>query len=269
MEKLYRIKLLVSLLMFIVTIGYGQEKFVVLKTSGNPILSTIDTIMEAKKGMIISIADKLSLSRKDTVIYIDHKGSIFKLNRIGKYSHRALSRKKHLPIKSSFLTKYLKYVWAEFAMINDRTLNKGVVYRGQDGLMLFPTDSLRISAGFIDFSWKKQAEHEGYYYLVVKSGESEKLIKIGTLGTELRLFVDEHQLKQGESYQWTVLESNYIDPVNTIWSRFRLLTITETEDVLNEIKEVADGLNELGMPKDKVLEDILSDYNLFLRLDKH
>ncbi len=252
-------------LFFVMQHTSAQQDFLVYNLSGEPYFLKNDSIESITKGSLIDRNTLIVMHMNDKLHYYNDKGEVFELNEKGEYTYRTLKKISAVKDNSTLTGNGFRYLWKELtgnmATRNDKS---GVVYRGDDiVLMRHPADSIRIHYSEIKFEWDSIKGKTKDYYLILKDVDTDKTIKIGTLGTSISLFVDGTILKEGGNYKWAIVETKFPNDNKTIFYNFKILTKSEFEALQkNEIKEISNFLVKLGLSKKEIRKNICQDYNI-------
>ncbi len=261
MGKLFSLKaaILVMLLFFCALDISAQDKLMVFKVEGTPVLKIDKTTKSLSKGSPIVLNSVVSVKANDQLLLINDAGYCFEIKKTGDYSYADIKKIPASVDNSSFTKKYLSYVWNQFAKNTANPSKTGVVYRNDNLILLQPSDSVKIYFPEIKFVWNLDSE-EKYFFL--KEMETDHLVKFGVMGKNLTLFVDDQLLKKGKSYQWAVSETKFPDMDALTFYNFSLLSNDEFKALEPDIDLFKRDLAALGFSTSEIKIMLCNDYKI-------
>ncbi|MBO3116809.1 hypothetical protein J4050_08625 [Winogradskyella sp. DF17] len=261
MENVFKViqrKGLILLALWFVSTVFGQKSnLYIWRYEGKPAIKLNDSISPVTNGAAITKKSKLIMGRDDVAYIINNSGEVFELHETGTFKHKELSKLEPRKARTSFEKKLTTYLWKEFTNSVKKGYNKsGVVYRGDYVELLQPLDSTSLYANEIVFEWKAKENKTKPYYFVLRELGTTETTMIGTYDTKIHLFTDDIRLKNGKSYEWTVVESKYenLDKVN--FSTIKILNDSEYQTQKTEIDIFIDFLNSIGYSSEEI-SDVL------------
>ena len=264
LSKITKIFFVLFTFFFVVQDAISQQDFFVYKLNGEPYFKVNDSVKSITKGSSISRNTLVVMNKNDKLSFINDKGDIFELSKIGKYSYNDLQKIPAIKDNTTLTRKFGTYLLKELTNnITTRNDKSGVVYRGDDiVLMRYPTDSIKIYYSEIKFEWDSIKDKTKEYFFILKDLDTDKTIKIGTLATSISLFVDGSILKEAGNYKWAITETKYPNYNKTIFYHFKVLNKSEFEALEKEINEISIFLKDLGLSKNEIRTTICQGYKI-------
>jgi len=263
MENLFKIKtLLILTLAFTSAQGIqSQNNLFVYKFSGQPVVEVNDSIRPMTKGTVIDESTSLIMNRDDILHFINEQGTLFELISTGRFSQKELLKVPAMQNNSSFSQKTFSYLWKEFTnSIALRNNKSGVVYRGDQLNLLWPTNNDAIYTSEIKFDWEPVENKKKPYYFILRETETGSMTKIGTYTNSVILFVDNALLKNGKNYEWTVVETKFPNLEKLEFNEFMVGTQKEFEDLKAEIGAISRLLNDMGLNNREIKDAMCVDF---------
>jgi len=230
-----------------------NDNLFVLRWTGNPYLIEKGSERQIARGSAINKKTKLVMGRDDEVILINSNGNAHKLYKTGTFKYRELTNLPPLKNNSSYTRKLMSYFIKEFTNnLNNDKVKSGVVYRGDYVELTQPLDNTILYTDEITFEWKALKNKSKPYYFVIKKKGSDKARIIGTFSNKLSLVTDNENIKNGNSYEWSVVESKYENLENLDYSSFTLIDNNRYKIIKKEVDSISNFLTSIGFTESEI-----------------
>jgi hypothetical protein len=261
MEKLRSLRHIGALVLIFccLSVVKAQEKLMVFKVKGSPVLKVNDSLKSLSKGSQVPSNSIVSLATNDDLLLINEKGNCFQINDAREYNFSEVLENAVAEDNSSFTNKYFTYVWDQFAKNKKSKVKTGVVYRNDNIVLLEPADSVKIYNPEIKFSWNIDVPES---YFLLRDIETNHISKFGTKGSYIKLFVDNEFLVKGKEYQWAVSDTKFPNLDELDFFNFSLLTGDEFLEYKSDIDLFKKELTSLGLSKGEIKVLFCNDYKI-------
>ncbi|MDY2588344.1 hypothetical protein [Winogradskyella aquimaris] len=243
------------------TIFAQNEYLFVLRWKGQPYLVEKDSTIQITRGAAINKKTKLVMGRNDEIILINGDGNAIKLYETGTFKFKELVSLPPLENNSSYSRKLMNYFIKEFTYsLNNDKVKSGVVYRGDYVELIQPLDSTKFYQDEITFNWTAIENKTKPYYFIIREAGSTEATMIGCYSNKISLLVDGVNLKVGQSYQWTVVESKYENLEKINYKTFTLLDDSSYQNIKKEVDYLSEFLGSIGFSENEIESILCNEY---------
>ena len=254
MEKLFIKIILVLLVSQIIS---AQDSLYVYRVNGS-VYKNNDT-KTLRKGNLIYKKDILILSENSQLIAIDNIGSIFEINKKGKYTYSRLLKNIKETETSGLTTKYFKFIWSELAHEKEKKTTIAGVFRGPV-LMKYPPDKAFVSFEILHFKW--QDDKQPMHYIFIHNIKEDITTKFETKAQDYFLYPDNDIFKNSKEYEWTVTTDGFPNLKNIPFYHFTILKSLEYLEMIKNYQPLIDQLKTLGLSNEEIEQTICDSYGV-------